>query len=425
MNDLSPYMRRLGQAARQASRRLATLPTATKNAALHSLADEVNQQQALILEANRQDLARAQERGTAPSLLDRMELNAERLGGLARDIRAVAELPDPVGGDIDGRLLENGLRLTRRRIPIGVIGVVYEARPNVTLDIAALCFKTGNAVILRGGSDILHSNRALMQVIQAGLEKAQADPAAIQFIDDPDRKYVRELLQADAHVDMIIPRGGASLHELCRRQAAMPVITGGIGICHFFVDATADQEGALNVIENAKAQRPSVCNALDTLLIHRSIADEFIPKVVRRMAACQVEMRLTPEALAALDGQAPDARVRSAQDADFATEWMDLILGVKVVASLDEAVDHIQEHSMDHSDGILTNDMENARRFVDAVNSSAVFVNASTRFNDGGQFGLGAEVAVSTQKLHARGPLGLEALTSYKWIVQGEMHVRP
>lgn len=425
MNDLSPYMQRLGQAARQASRRLATLPTATKNAALHSLADEVNQQQALILEANRQDLARAQERGTAPSLLDRMELNAERLGGLARDIRAVAELPDPVGGDIDGRLLENGLRLTRRRIPIGVIGVVYEARPNVTLDIAALCFKTGNAVILRGGSDILHSNRALMQVIQAGLEKAQADPAAIQAIDDPDRKYVRELLQADAYVDMIIPRGGASLHELCRRQAAMPVITGGIGICHFFVDATADQEGALHVIENAKAQRPSVCNALDTLLIHRAIADEFIPKVVRRMAACQVEMRLTPEALAALDGQAPDARVRSAQDADFATEWMDLILGVKVVASLDEAVDHIQEHSMDHSDGILTNDMENARRFVDAVNSSAVFVNASTRFNDGGQFGLGAEVAVSTQKLHARGPLGLEALTSYKWIVQGEMHVRP
>ena len=264
-----------------------------------------------------------------------------------------------------------------------------------------------------------------MQVIQAGLEKAQADPAAIQSIDDPDRKYVRELLQADAYVDMIIPRGGASLHELCRRQAAMPVITGGIGICHFFVDATADQAGALNVIENAKVQRPSVCNALDTLLIHRSIADEFIPKVVRRMAACQVEMRLTPEALAALDGQAPDARVRPAQDADFATEWMDLILGVKVVASLDEAVDHIQDHSMDHSDGILTRDMENARRFVDAVNSSAVFVNASTRFNDGGQFGLGAEVAVSTQKLHARGPLGLEALTSYKWVVQGEMHVRP
>ena len=425
MNDLSPYMQRLGRAARQASRRLATLPTAAKNAALHSLADEVSQQQALILEANRLDLARAQERGTAQSLLDRMELNAERVANLARDIRAVAELPDPVGGDIDGRLLENGLRLTRRRIPIGVIGVVYEARPNVTLDIAALCFKTGNAVILRGGSDILHSNRALMQVIQAGLEKAQADPAAIQSIDDPDRKYVRELLQADAYVDMIIPRGGASLHALCRRQAAMPVITGGIGICHFFVDATADQEGALNVIENAKVQRPSVCNALDTLLIHRSIADEFIPKVVRRMATCHVEMRLAPEALAALDGQAPDARVRPAQDADFATEWMDLILGVKVVASLDEAVDHIQDHSMDHSDGILTNDMENARRFVDAVNSSAVFVNASTRFNDGGQFGLGAEVAISTQKLHARGPLGLEALTSYKWVVQGEMHVRP
>lgn len=424
MDNPAPYILQLGEAAQQASRILATLPTAAKNGALLSIADELDRQQAPVLEANRHDMEQGQAKGLSRSLLDRILLTEARLDALARDIRAVGHLPDPVGTDIDGRILENGLRLTRRRIPIGVIGVIYEARPNVTLDIASLCLKTGNAVILRGGSDILHSNRALIQVIHAGLERAQVDARTIQYINDPNRDHVRQLLRLDSHVDMIIPRGGASLHALCRAQASMPVITGGIGICHFFVDATADQARALDVIENAKVQRPSVCNALDTLLIHRAIAREFIPKVARRMAACQVELRMTPEAMATLDGQVPEASVQPAGEQDFSTEWMDLILGIRLVDTLDEAIDHIQAHSMDHSDGILTNDMANAHRFVEAVNSSAVFVNASTRFNDGGQFGLGAEVAVSTQKLHARGPLGLEALTSYKWVVQGDMHVR-
>lgn len=424
MNSPSPYMQKIGQSAQQASRSLATLSTEAKNRALLYIADELQQQQQMLLEANRLDMEAGQAKATAAGLLDRMLLTPDRLDGLEADMRAVVRLPDPVGATMDGSEREDGLRLSRRRIPIGVIGVIYEARPNVTLDIAALCLKTGNAVILRGGSDIQHSNQALIQVIHAGLEKAQVAVGAVQMVGDPDRALVTELLRLDEYVDMIIPRGGADLHKLCRDQASMPVITGGIGICHYFVDASVDQEGALKVIENAKVQRPSVCNALDTLLIHRSIAEEFIPKVVQHMAASNVEMRLTADALAALDGQANGAKVHTAAEEDFAVEWMSLILGIKVVDSIDEAINHIQTHSMDHSDGILTNDLDNATRFVDEVNSSAVFVNASTRFNDGGQFGLGAEVAVSTQKLHARGPLGLEALTSYKWVVQGQMHIR-
>ncbi len=424
MNSPSPYMQKIGQSAQQASRSLATLSTEAKNRALLYIADELQQQQQMVLEANRLDMEAGQAKATAAGLLDRMLLTPDRLDGLEADMRAVVRLPDPVGATMDGSEREDGLRLSRRRIPIGVIGVIYEARPNVTLDIAALCLKTGNAVILRGGSDIQHSNQALIQVIHAGLEKAQVAVGAVQMVGDPDRALVTELLRLDDFVDMIIPRGGADLHKLCRDQASMPVITGGIGICHYFVDASVDQEGALKVIENAKVQRPSVCNALDTLLIHRSIAEEFIPKVVQHMAASNVEMRLTADALAALDGQANGAKVQTAAEEDFAVEWMSLILGIKVVDSIDEAIIHIQTHSMDHSDGILTNDLDNATRFVDEVNSSAVFVNASTRFNDGGQFGLGAEVAVSTQKLHARGPLGLEALTSYKWVVQGQMHIR-
>lgn len=425
MGAPSSYIQQLGQAARQASRGLATLSTQAKNDALNCIADEVRSQRDLILDANRIDMENGRTQGLSRSLLDRMLLTPERLAGLEHDIRAVVNLPDPVGSDMEGRILPNGIRLTHRRIPIGVIGVIYEARPNVTLDIAALCLKTGNAVILRGGSDILHSNRALTQAIHAGLERASVDTRAIQSIDQPDRDHVRALLRLDDCVDMIIPRGGGSLHALCREQATMPVITGGVGICHFFVDESAAQEGALDVIENAKVQRPSVCNALDTLLVHRSIAAEFIPKVVRRMADCQVEMRLTPDAMSTLNGDSQGARVVQAGTDDFATEWMDLILGVKIVDTMEEAITHIQDHSLDHSDGILTDNMTNARRFVEAVNSSAVFVNASTRFNDGGQFGMGAEVAVSTQKLHARGPLGLEALTSFKWVVEGDMHVRP
>ncbi|OUC09698.1 gamma-glutamyl phosphate reductase, partial [Litorilinea aerophila] len=333
-------------------------------------------------------------------------------------------LPDPVGAEMDSRVLPNGLRLSRRRIPIGVLGVIYEARPNVTIDIASLSLKTGNAVILRGGSETLRSNMALVDVIHRALDRVNLPRAAVQYISNPDRAYVTQLLHLDKYVDMIIPRGGHRLHELCRRESTIPVITGGIGICHLYVDDSADQEKALDVIENAKVQRPSVCNALDTLLVNRKIAQEFLPKVAARLAQSHVELRATPDAYAILAQGNHGATVREAGPEDFDTEWMALILGIKIVDTLDEAIAHIQEHSMDHSDGILTNNWANAVRFVNEVNSSAVFVNASTRFNDGGQFGLGAEVAISTQKLHARGPMGLEELTTYKWVCLGDWHIR-
>lgn len=415
----------MGQAARAASRQLATLTTQAKNAALLSIADRLETHIADVLAANAQDMADGQAKGLTPALLDRLLLTEARVRALAEDTRKVAALPDPVGAEIEGRLLPNGMRLSRRRIPIGVLGVIYEARPNVTIDIAALCLKTGNAVILRGGSETLRSNRALATVIQEALAEAGFPRTAIQYIDSPDRALVTQLLRLDQYVDMIIPRGGAALHKLCREQATIPVITGGIGVCHLFVDASADQARSLDIIENARVQRPSVCNSCDTVLVHRAVAAEFLPKLAARMGQCKVELRATGAALDLLQANPHGAVVVEAGPDDFDQEWMALILGVKVVADVEEAIEHIYAHGSEHSDGILTNDWANANRFVAAINSSAVFVNASTRFNDGGQFGLGAEVAVSTQKLHARGPMGLEELTTYKWVCMGNWNIRP
>ncbi|HOT91705.1 MAG TPA: glutamate-5-semialdehyde dehydrogenase [Anaerolineae bacterium] len=424
MNEIYVDLTAMGRAAKAASRELALLTTAQKDTSLLAIAAELEAQAATVLEQNILDIAEARTKGVGDALLDRLLLNEKRIAALAADTRKVAALPDPVGMEIEGRVLPNGIRLSRRRIPIGVLGVIYEARPNVTIDIATLSLKTGNAVILRGGSETLRSNLALVAVIQAALQKVGLPSAAVQLIANPDRALVTELLRLDEYVDMIIPRGGASLHRLCREQSTIPVITGGIGICHLFVDASADLTRALDVIENAKVQRPSVCNALDTLLVHRAVAATFLPALAGRLARSGVELRATPDALAILRDNAGGAKVVPAGPEDFDQEWLALILGVKIVDSLDEAIAHIQAHSTEHSDGILTNDWHNATRFVNAINSAAVFVNASTRFNDGGQFGLGAEVAVSTQKLHARGPMGLEALTTYKWIVYGDMHVR-
>ncbi len=414
----------LGQAARAASRQLAVLPAARKNAALLAIAGALEAQADGVLAANRLDIAAGRAKGLSEAMLDRLLLDEKRIASLAADTRRVAALADPVGAEYDGRVLPNGLRLCKRRIPIGVIGVVYEARPNVTIDIATLCLKTGNAAILRGGSETLHSNVALTEVIQAALASAGLATAAVQTITDPDRALVTGLLRLDKYVDMIIPRGGATLHRLCREQATIPVITGGMGICHIFVDESADLAKAIDIVENAKVQRPSVCNALDTVLVHRAAAARFLPGMAERLAANHVELRATPDALSILRDSGTRATLTAAGPDDFDTEWLALILGVKIVDSLDAAISHIQEHSTDHSDSILTCDWHNAQRFVNEINSAAVFVNASTRFNDGGQFGLGAEVAISTQKLHARGPMGLEELTTYKWIAIGDGHVR-
>ena len=415
----------MGQAARAASRVLATLTTAQKNAALAAIAQEIEAQAQLILAANAQDLTDARAKGLSDALLDRLMLNEKRVNALAEDTRKIIDLPDPVGSELESRMLPNGLRLSRRRIPIGVLGVIYEARPNVTIEIATLSLKTGNAVILRGGRETLRSNLALLQAIHTALTKVGVPTAAIQYIANPDRALITQLLRLDQYVDMIIPRGGAALHKLCKEQSTIPVITGGMGVCHLYVDSNADLERSLDVIENAKVQRPSVCNALDTILVNESIAARFLPQVAARMGQQGVELRADERALAILAEDRGGANIVAAGPEDFDQEWMALILGVKVVNNLDEAITHIQTHSTEHSDGILTNDWNNATRFINEINSSAVFVNASTRFNDGGQFGLGAEVAVSTQKLHARGPMGLEELTTYKWVCLGDFHIRP
>jgi len=418
-------LEQMGRAARAASRQLATLSTERKNAALLAIADELGRRAPAILAANALDLADGRARGLSEAMLDRLALNPRRMADLASDTRHVAELLDPVGAEFGGRLMPNGLRLCKRRIPIGVIGVIYEARPNVTVDVATLCLKTGNAVILRGGSETLRSNLALMEAIQAGLAQAGLPPAAVQVIADPDRALVTTLLRLDKYVDMIVPRGGAALHRLCREQSTIPVITGGIGICHIFVDESADLARAVDIVENSKVQRPSACNALDTVLVHRAVAQAFLPALAGRLAQSGVELRAAGEALEILRADSRGATVMLAGSEDFDQEWLALILGVKVVAGLDEAIAHVQEHSTEHSDSILTNDWANANRFIAEINSAAVYVNASTRFTDGGQFGLGAEVAVSTQKLHARGPMGLEELTTYKWIGIGAGHIRP
>jgi glutamate-5-semialdehyde dehydrogenase len=336
----------------------------------------------------------------------------------------VADLPDPVGKEFDARTLDNGLKVSRRRVPIGVLGVIYEARPNVTVDVAALALKTGNAAILRGGKEVMRSNLELVRAISAGLETSGLPADAIQYIESTDRQYVADMLKLHQSIDMIIPRGGNALHNFCRENSTIPVITGGLGICHLYVDVTADFDAALAIIHNAKTQRPAVCNALDTLLVNHQVAADFLPRVVAHLGKDGVTFRADPKALAAL-GTMGEGKVQPAGPDDFDTEWMALILGLRVVDDLNDAMEHIRQHSTQHSDGILTRDMDNANRFLDEVDSAAVFVNASTRFNDGSALGLGAEIAVSTQKLHARGPMALEELTTYKWIVIGDGHVRP
>ena len=415
----------MGRRAQIAGRQIATLSTADKNSALYAIADRIEARSAEILAANALDIADAKAKGTSAYLVDRLLLTEKRVAALANDTRQVATLPDPIGAAIDSRVLPNGIRLSRRRIPIGVIGVIYEARPNVTIDIATLCLKTANATILRGGKETLRSNLALVEVIQSALSEQGLPADAVQYIGNTDRALIRELIQLDEYVDMIIPRGGNALHDLCRKEGSIPVITGGIGICHAFVDESAEFPEALDIIENSKIQRPSVCNSLDTVLVHQNIAGAFLPQLAERMAENDVQIHAADQAFSMLQGKRHGCKVVEAVEGDFDIEWLGLTMGVKIVADTEEAIAHVQTHSTDHTDTILTNDWRNANRFVDAISSSAVFVNASTRFNDGGQFGLGAEVAVSTQKLHARGPMGLEELTTYKWIGIGDGHVRP
>ncbi|NJP06418.1 MAG: glutamate-5-semialdehyde dehydrogenase [Chloroflexaceae bacterium] len=416
----------IAQQARVAARQLACLSRAEKDAALYAIADQLIAEQDAILAANAADLELARANGTSDALLDRMLLTPARLQAIAYDVRNVAELEDPVGEILEDRHLPNGLHLRRQRTPLGVVGIIYEARPNVTVDAAVLCLKTGNAALLRGGSDIQQSCAAITATISRALQQAGLPGDAVQSITDPDRELVRALLRLDQYVDMIVPRGGAGLHRFCRENATIPVITGGLGVCHIYVDATADIERSVPIIVNAKVQRPSVCNALDTLLVQRAIAPVLLPAVAAALSEHGVELRADAEALAMLADSQGDAswHVMPASASDFGTEFMALILSIRVLDGLEEAIEHIATYSTNHSDAILTTDRAAADAFIQQVDSSAVFVNASTRFNDGGQFGLGAEIAVSTQKLHARGPMGLRELTSSKWIAEGDWLIR-
>ncbi|ENQ1530631.1 glutamate-5-semialdehyde dehydrogenase [Vibrio parahaemolyticus] len=402
----------MGKAAKDAAFELATASTAQKNQALAIIADELEANSAAILAANAKDIELGREAGLTDALLDRLLLNEERLTGIANDVRNVISLNDPVGSEIDSKVLENGMSLSRRRVPLGVVGVIYEARPNVTIDIAALCLKTGNASILRGGKETFFSNMELVKVIQSALAKANLPAASVQYIEKPDRELVSQLLKLDDYVDMIIPRGGAGLHKMCKENSTIPVIIGGFGISHIFVDESADLEKSLNVVENSKVQRPSACNSLDTLLVHENVAAKFLPMIVERMSD-KVTFVAEPKAKALM---AQATQIRDAAEGDFDTEWLSYTLGVKVVADVKDAIDHMRVHNASHSDAIMTNSLINSELFINSVGSAAVYVNAATRFTDGAQFGLGAEVAVSTQKLHARGPMGLEELTSYKWV---------
>ncbi|EHB90380.1 glutamate-5-semialdehyde dehydrogenase [Aggregatibacter aphrophilus] len=412
----------MGKQAKQAAFVLSQLSQHEKNNALALIADQLEQEQERILAANAQDIAAAKQNGLSDAIIDRLLLTPVRLQGIANDVRHVISLADPVGKIIDGGLLDSGVKIERVRVPLGVIGTIYEARPNVTIDVASLCLKTGNAVILRGGKETQHSNQVLVEVVQNALSQAGLPKTTVQAITDPDRALVMELLKLDQYVDMIIPRGGAALHQLAKEHSTIPVIVGGIGVCHMFVEESADLEKALPVILNAKTQRPSTCNTLETLLVQRSIADAFLPKLAEVLKEKNVKLHADSTALFLL--QKAGANVVQLWEESLKQEWLSLDLNIVIVDDLTQAVAHIRQYGSQHSDSILTSSQKLAQQFIAQVDSAAVYVNASTRFTDGGQFGLGAEVAVSTQKLHARGPMGLEALTTYKWVCVGDYSIR-
>ncbi|EGK8456832.1 glutamate-5-semialdehyde dehydrogenase, partial [Salmonella enterica] len=381
-------LEQMGIAAKAASYKLALLSSGEKNRVLEKIADELEAQMESILSANVQDVEQARANGLSEAMLDRLTLTPARLKAIADDVRQVCNLADPVGQVIDGGLLDSGLRMERRRVPLGVVGVIYEARPNVTVDVASLCLKTGNAVILRGGKETYRTNAATVRVIQKALKACGLPEAAVQAIDNPDRSLVNEMLRMDKYIDMLIPRGGAGLHKLCREQSTIPVITGGIGVCHIFVDSSADIAPALKIIVNAKTQRPSTCNTVETLLVHQDIAERFLPALSKQMAESGVTLH-GDETVMQLHGP---AKLVPLKPEKLDNEFLSLDLNVVVVENMDGAIAHIREHGTQHSDAILTSDMHNAARFVNEVDSAAVYVNASTRFTDGGQFGLGAEV---------------------------------
>lgn len=411
-------VREKAAAAKQASRQLGTLSTGQKNEALLLMADALINEQASILQANEADLTAGKENGLSESLLDRLALTPARIAAMAEGLRQIVELPDPIGDTLEEIRRPNGLLIVKKRVPIGVIGIVYEARPNVTVDAAGLCLKTGNAVVLRGGSSALHSNRRIVEVLHEALAQSEVPADALQLVYSADRSSVDEMLKLNGLLDVVIPRGGQSLIQTVVRNATVPVIETGAGICHTYIDSEADPSMAIPIALNAKVQRPSVCNAMETLIVHRDFAQRHLSELTDKMREQNVELRGCPETMRLAVG------VKQASEEDWATEYNDYILNIKVVNNPDEALEHIRRYGTMHSEAIVTENAETAQRFLEEVDAAAVYHNASTRFTDGFEFGFGAEIGISTQKLHARGPMGLPALTSTKYIIYGNGQIR-
>jgi len=415
-----------GTAAREASRSLARLSTSIKDRALLALARDLLEHESYILSANREDIEAGRAAGLSNAVIDRLFLSHERLEAIADDVRKVSLLPDPVGEMIDMRTLPNGLRVGRRRVPLGVIAAIFESRPNVTVDIASLCLKSGNACILRGGKEAIRSNRALASIVREAISSTGGPPNAVQLIENTDRALLGELLRMRDTIDLVVPRGGAELIQYVATNATMPVLTGGIGVCHTYVDRAANIDKAVAVVHNAKTRKYSICNALDTLLVHQDIAEAFLPDIARKWSTAGVEMRCDEDSYRFLEGAGmAELKLEHAAPDDFGHEFLSPIASVKVVDSLDGALEHIARYGTGHSDAIITEDYSAAMRFVDEVDTAVAYVNASTQFTDGAQFGLGAEIIDSTQKTIARGPVGLREITTYKWIALGDGQIRP
>lgn len=425
MTQTLDQLERLGLRARAAARKMASVTPAVKNLALAGLADRLIERTAEIVAANQADFADSAAAGLNPAMLDRLLLTPARIEDIARDVRAVAALPDPVGEIIDSYTRPDGLQLARVRVPLGVIAAIYESRPNVTVDISVLCLKAGDAIVLRGGKEAFRSNQILAGIVAEACRAAGLPDGVVQIVESTDRELVGRLLKMRDTIDLLIPRGGSGLIKFVAENATMPVVTGGIGVCHTYVDESADLEMARAIVYNAKVRRPTICNALDTVIVHRAIAPAFLAAVGGDLAEAGVELRADPAALAILRDRVPADRLRPAAPEDFGFEFLAPIAAIKVVDSFDAALDHIDRYGSGHSEAIVTDSYAASQRFLAEVDAAAVYVNASTQFTDGAQFGLGAEVGISTQRMHARGPMGLRELTSYKWIIRGTGHIRP
>ena len=415
---MESYMEMLARLAKNASTDAAKLGTEAKNRGLLAVADELLAQQEMILEENRKDVETAQVKGTKQSLIDRLALSEKRIADMAEGLRQIAALDDPIGEVLYMKTRPNGLRIGKKRVPLGVVGIIYESRPNVTADAFGLCFKTGNASILRGGSDAIHSNQAIVRAVKAGLRKEKLSQDLILLVEDTSREVVNEMMKMHGLIDVLIPRGGAGLIANVVQNSTVPVIETGTGNCHVYVDASADVAMAADIVENAKTQRMGVCNACESLVIHSEAAPEALPRIVTKLKAHNVEIRGDERA------RAISTEIVPATEEDWGTEYLDAIISVKIVDSIDEAIAHINKYNTGHSESIITRDYNNALKFQDEIDAAAVYVNASTRFTDGFEFGFGAEIGISTQKLHARGPMGLEALTTTKYIIFGNGQIR-